>query len=72
MCKILNCPCKDCNYRRIGCSAICKEYKNYMVEYNKAKEYLKLYNRSVHTEGYYNSFIRDNKHARTLHRCKTY
>ena len=43
-----------------------------MVEYNKAKEYLKLYNRSVHTEGYYNSFIRDNKHARTLHRCKTY
>jgi hypothetical protein len=71
MYKILNCSCKDCKYRRVGCHAICKKYKDYIIQLKQIKKYSREDKFKLHTEGYYNSFIKYSKHFKNLHDCKS-
>jgi hypothetical protein len=69
LCKILNCACKDCKCRKVGCHVICKKYKEFkeqMQEINLAKE------REIQDKSYivdeYIRYYKRNKNQ--LHTCK--
>jgi hypothetical protein len=57
----IQCKCKGCKYRRLGCHTICSEYKKFKKEREIIKQQIKLEDNYIYRESYEKQYIKNLK-----------